>query len=147
MPKTTSVGSAVNEDMKIDVLSAASGVKPRSIRKYIGLGIVAPPSGRTRGATYSSAHLADLLTVRKLLLQGMTLAEVKSEISRPGIHSKLAAGETINVKAMSVFKIVGGVVLMFDNTEFSTRMQELIVGDLAAACAKRRGIRSDDSVG
>ena len=73
----------MSEEMKIDVLSAASGVKPRSIRQYIALGLLSPPSGRTRSATYSASHLADLLTIRTLLLQGMTLAEVKTEMGRP----------------------------------------------------------------
>lgn len=137
----------MSEEMKIDVLSAASGVKPRSIRQYIALGLLSPPSGRTRSAVYSDSHLADLLTIRTLLLQGMTLAEVKAEMGRPGLHNKRASQNAIEVGAMRVFQVADGVVLMFDSAkkQLSARTQDLLVADMAVACAKRSVGRSDGS--
>ena len=139
----------MSDDMKIDDLSTSSGVKPRSIRKYIALGLLSPPSGRTRSATYSSSHLADLLTVRKLLLQGMTLAQIKAEMGRPGADAKRAAHNAIAVDAMRVFEVADGVVLMFNTAkkQLSTRTQNLLVADLAVACAKRSVGPSDGSEG
>lgn len=139
MPKSTAIGVAMNEDMRIDVLSAASGVKPRSIRQYIARGLVSPPSGRTRSATYSASHLADLLTIRKLLLQGMTLDQVKAEMGRAGADAKHAAPNAIEVGAMRVFEVADGVVLMFNTAKkhLSARAQDLLVADMAVACVKR----------
>jgi DNA-binding transcriptional MerR regulator len=137
----------MSDDMKIDELSASSGVKPRSIRQYIALGLMSPPSGRTRSATYSASHLADLLTIRKLLLQGMTFAEIKAEMGRPGMNEKRASPNAIEVGAMRVFEVADGVVLMFNSAkkQLPKRTQDLLIADLAVACAKR-SVTSPDSL-
>lgn len=68
------------QDLTMADLSASTGVQPRIIRKYIEYGLMDRPVGRTKNARYSPAHLAQLLLVRRLVLGGMSLTQVKKSL-------------------------------------------------------------------
>lgn len=133
----------MTRDMRIDELSASSGIKPRSIRKYISMGLVSPPSGRTRNATYSDDHLADLLTVRKFLLQGLSLAQIKEEMAPGRVHSKRPKPNSIGSIGHADIRVVHvarGVFLMLDTAdeELPRATQETLISEVAVVCRKNR---------
>ena len=98
--------------MTISELSEACGLRPRTIRKYISLGMVAPPTGRTSAATYSRRHLVALLEIRKLAAQGRSLGRAKSAVAQ-GAASSLpgAADVEMDITMMRALRVTTGVVL------------------------------------
>ena len=68
------------QDLTMADLSQSARVQPRIIRKYIEYGLMDRPVGRTKNARYSPAHLAQLLLIRRLVLGGMTLTQVKKSL-------------------------------------------------------------------
>lgn len=64
--------------MTLDELARETGLTPRTIRFYIGQGIVPAPRNRGRGASYDSDHLAALRRVIELRAQRFRLEEIRS---------------------------------------------------------------------
>lgn len=63
--------------LSIDELAEQAQVSPRTVRYYIGEGLLPGPGTRGKLASYGEDHLTRLLLIRRLLEQGMPLAEVK----------------------------------------------------------------------
>jgi Ca-activated chloride channel family protein len=63
--------------LSIEELAEQAQVSPRTVRYYIGEGLLPGPGARGKSASYGGDHLARLLLIRRLLDQGMPLAEVK----------------------------------------------------------------------
>jgi|SRR6185436_16621028 len=59
-----------------DELAALSGTPRRTIRYYIQLGLVNRPEGETRAAFYTWQHLNQLLRIRELTEQGISLDRI-----------------------------------------------------------------------
>jgi DNA-binding transcriptional MerR regulator len=60
----------------IGELAVAAGVSRRTVRFYVQLGLLPAPLGLGRGASYGAEHLAVLLRVKQMQLQGVGLAEI-----------------------------------------------------------------------
>src|SRR5262245_21526812 len=60
-----------------DDLANLAGLPRRTIRYYIGLGLIDRPIGETRGAHYTREHLRQLLEIRRLTEQGLSLDRVR----------------------------------------------------------------------
>ena len=63
--------------LSIEELAEQAQVSPRTVRYYIGEGLMPGPGARGKSASYGGDHLTRLLLIRRLLEQGMPLAEVK----------------------------------------------------------------------
>lgn len=63
--------------LTIEELAEQAQVSPRTVRYYISEGLLPGPGARGKLASYGGDHLARLLLIRRLLDQGMPLAEVK----------------------------------------------------------------------
>jgi Ca-activated chloride channel family protein len=63
--------------LSIEELAEQAQVSPRTVRYYIGEGLLPGPGARGKSASYGGDHLTRLLLIRRLLDQGMPLAEVK----------------------------------------------------------------------
>jgi DNA-binding transcriptional MerR regulator len=63
------------------------GVSRRTVRYYVQEGLIPPPRGLGRAATYGRAHLERLLRVKELQERGLTLEEVRREVE-PGRRPK-----------------------------------------------------------
>lgn len=100
--------------MRITELSALSGLTARNIRKYISLGLVSSPVGRTSNAAYTDVHLAELLAVRKLLLEGTSLKNAKEVMNRTRGRSDSAelSGDALT---LHTFRVAQGVFLTLDS--------------------------------
>ena len=64
------------QKLSLDELSAAVGVSKRTIRYYMGLGLVARPYGETKGSYYSDDHLQQLAQVKTLSESGISLERI-----------------------------------------------------------------------
>jgi Ca-activated chloride channel family protein len=64
-------------NLSIEELAEQARVSPRTVRYYISEGLLPGPGARGKLASYGDNHLARLLLIRRLLDQGMPLAEVK----------------------------------------------------------------------
>jgi DNA-binding transcriptional MerR regulator len=65
----------------IEDLARLGGVTRRTIRYYIQEGLLPAPLGLGRGRHYGSEHLAQLQAVRALQERGLSLDEVRRELS------------------------------------------------------------------
>ncbi len=66
--------------MTLEELSRETGLTPRTIRFYIGQGLIPPPRSRGRGAHYSDEHLLGLRRVMELRAQRFGLQEIEAII-------------------------------------------------------------------
>jgi DNA-binding transcriptional MerR regulator len=66
----------------ISELEEQTGVSARTIRYYIGQGLLAPAYGRGPSATYDRGHLLRLLFIQRLKDQRYTLTQIKEHVSR-----------------------------------------------------------------
>lgn len=66
----------------ISELEEQTGVSARTIRYYIGQGLLAPAYGRGPSATYDRGHLLRLLFIQRLKDQRYSLAQIKEHVSR-----------------------------------------------------------------
>ena len=71
------IGCVSDARYEVGELAALGGVSRRTVRYYVQEGLLAPPDGLGRGASYGEGHLERLLKVRSLQEQGLTLDEVR----------------------------------------------------------------------
>jgi DNA-binding transcriptional MerR regulator len=62
-------------------LAELAGTTVRTIHYYISEGLLPPPAGATRNATYSAAHLARLRLIAALRDEGLALASIRQRLS------------------------------------------------------------------
>lgn len=62
-------------------LAELAATTVRTIHYYISEGLLPPPSGSTRNATYSDAHLARLQLIAALREEGLALASIRQRIA------------------------------------------------------------------
>jgi DNA-binding transcriptional MerR regulator len=62
-------------------LAELAGTTVRTIHYYVSEGLLPPPDGATRSATYSVAHLARLRLIAALRDEGLALASIRQRLS------------------------------------------------------------------
>jgi len=63
----------------IEELAELGGVTRRTVRYYVGRGLIPQPTGTGRGKHYTQAHLDALLRVKQLQEDGQTLSAILDE--------------------------------------------------------------------
>jgi DNA-binding transcriptional MerR regulator len=69
------------EQMSLAELAEQTGIAGRTIRFYIGRGLLRGPVKAGRGAAYTSEHLERLRQIGRLQSEGLTLAEIARRLS------------------------------------------------------------------
>jgi Ca-activated chloride channel family protein len=64
--------------LSIGELADQAGVTPRTIRYYVELGLLPPPSGPGPKAEYSDEHLKRLLFIKGLQIRRLSLEEIRA---------------------------------------------------------------------
>src|SRR5688572_2463114 len=109
-----------------DELASLSGMPRRTIRYYIQLGLVNRPEGETRAAFYTWQHLNQLLRIRELTEQGVSLDRIgqrlKSQDMATASPSPVAPG-TMSVR--SHLQIASGLSLEIDPALASLTPEQL----------------------
>jgi DNA-binding transcriptional MerR regulator len=80
----------------INDLVETSGIAPRTIRRYIALGVIPPPDGNGGGALYTDHHLELVIAIARMRAQGVSLAvciEALSKWSEPRLRRYLKESE------------------------------------------------------
>lgn len=62
-------------------LAEQAGTTVRTIHYYIAEGLIPPPQGTTRNASYSAAHLARLRLIAALRDEGLALASIRQRLA------------------------------------------------------------------
>lgn len=89
-------------ELAIGDLAKAAGVTRRTIRYYIEVGLIPPPSGEGRGALYGEDHLRRLTLIRKLQTMRLSLDEIRERLaSEPAVWEQIA-DESPAVSALEV---------------------------------------------
>jgi DNA-binding transcriptional MerR regulator len=65
----------------IGELADRAGVTPRTIRYYVEIGLLPPPTGTGNRATYGAEHLDRLMTIKKLQMGRLSLDEIRAYLA------------------------------------------------------------------
>ena len=109
----------------LDELSALVGLSKRTIRYYIGLGLVARPLGETKGSFYTAEHLQQLAQVRTLTEAGVRLERIASlltQANEPAADRILTPGQ-LTVK--SHIHLADGIELVVNGATASLLPEEI----------------------
>lgn len=96
-------------------IAAHAAIPRRTLRYYITLGLVDRPVGETRAAYYTWRHLQQLLEVRKLTEQGLSLeriGEILEARSEPPPAARAPRPGALEIK--SHVHLANGVELVLD---------------------------------
>lgn len=98
-----------------DELAAVSGTPRRTIRYYIQLGLVSRPEGETRAAFYTWQHLNQLLRIRELTEQGISLERISERLkSQDTVADTRGSAPPGTISVRSHLQIAAGVSLEID---------------------------------
>ena len=105
------------QKLSLEELCGAVGLSKRTIRYYIGLGLVDRPRGETRGAFYTEEHLQQLARVKTLSDSGISLdriAQLLENADQSAIQPPTSVAGQVSVKS-HIF-IAPGVELVIDGS-------------------------------
>ena len=68
-------------ELSIGELAQSSGVTRRTIRYYVEIGLLPPPSGSGKAAVYGGEHLERLALIKKLQSMRLSLEEIRDELA------------------------------------------------------------------
>ncbi len=72
------MAAMAEEELTLEELSERSGVEQRTLRSWVGKGLLSPPLKAGRGATYPASNANRALAVRALKdVHGLSLAEIR----------------------------------------------------------------------
>ncbi len=126
---------AVDRRYALDELEALSGLPRRTIRYYIQLALVDHPVGETRAASYGWKHLSQLLRIRELSDEGLSLEAIRTRLqSPPSPAPHTPAPGTVRVA--SHLNLRPGVELVIDPAVAGLTPEQLrqLARDIVAAC-------------
>ena len=127
--------------MDIEELARKAGETPRQVRYLISLGVVPPPEGGRRFASYGPAHLAAVRRYQSLRAYGYAPAQITAilDVAR-------AAAERVTV----AFPLAPGVMLLVDPAALGPQPPDpdavgrLAASDLAQFLAAHASRETDD---
>lgn len=94
--------------MDIEQLATLAATPRRTIRFYVQEGLLPPPDGERRGASYSEAHLERLLAIRRLQQDGLSLEAIRRRLAG-GAESDFVPPRPGSVEVWSRIHIRDGV--------------------------------------
>src|SRR5687768_12437038 len=102
------------QEYSIRDLAETAGATVRTIHYYTAEGLLPPPSGTTRNATYGPAHLARLRLIAALREEGLALAAIRGRLApltdqqvlevEDALDRHLAAGEPSPVSTLGLIE-------------------------------------------
>ena len=115
----------IAQKFSLDEVSALVGLSKRTIRYYMGLGLVARPLGETKGSYYTAEHLQQLAQVKALTESGVSLERIGAlldKASQPANEQRPTVGQLI---VKSHIHLADGIELVI-NSATSTLTPEQI---------------------
>lgn len=119
----------------LDELATLAGVPRRTVRYYIQLGLVDRPIGETRAAYYTWDHLRQLLEVRKLAEQGLSLERIRELRAAPEPTPSISPRRPGAIDVRSHIHLHDGVELVIDagRAQLSPEQIRSLARDVLAA--------------
>jgi len=96
-------------EYSIGELARLTGVSVRTVRFYVGQGLIDPPAGRGPGRHYRDTHVRQIVRVRELQRQGLTLDRAAAALQ--GRPAAPPIEEPIERELVSRFRIGNDVWL------------------------------------
>lgn len=107
-------------------LCAKVDLPVRTVRYYVQLGLIEPPTGETRAARYDDSHAQQLDQIRRWSAAGLSLARIRELLTRPEANTLQGVAPglgTIEVK--SHVRIADGIELVVDSARAAVTPQML----------------------
>jgi DNA-binding transcriptional MerR regulator len=105
---------AATERYSLDELATLAGVTARTVRYYIGQGLIDRPEGEKRGAHYLRRHLEQLLLVRRWTDAGLSLERVRELVEGAPEEPSPRAARPGSVEVWSRVTLVDGLELSIE---------------------------------
>ena len=129
-PSEPSVGAAYPTDaptsFALQELCVLADMPVRTVRYYISLGLVDKPHGETRAARYQTAHLEQLLLIKRWSAQGLGLERIRELLHAPEADTTPARARRFgDVLVCSHLLIADGLELVIDPSRAQLNPEQL----------------------
>lgn len=134
--------TALANSMTLRELSARTGVSSRNIRRYIELGLLEGPQGRSRAARYDLTHERRLQQITELLADGHLLEDI-AKTSFP------IADEAAKVINLALYPVVPGLTIQVDRSAMPASEQwvETLLRRIVVMVRRHAAERSRECIG
>jgi DNA-binding transcriptional MerR regulator len=130
-------------EYSIGELARLTGVSVRTVRFYVGQGLIDPPAGRGPGRHYRDTHVRQIVRVRELQRQGLTLDRAAAALQ--GRPAAPPIEEPIERELVSRFRIGNDVWLeVGPAADIPTSQQLREIVDMTAAVKPPVGVRCSE---
>lgn len=96
-------------EYSIGELARQAGVTRRTIRYYVELGLLPPPGGAGRAATYTLDHLRRLEQIRALQAHRLSLEEIRQDLANPSASPLTDETDAARVMKRATNHMVSGL--------------------------------------
>jgi DNA-binding transcriptional MerR regulator len=126
--------------MRISELSERSGVSVRNLKRYIQLGLLRPPVGRTRAASYSEDHLKEVTRIQAMQREGRSLEEIGQTMAAAGTERRTSNARSTQATDLRVVAVSEQVFISFlrDSKGVPPSVQEEIIHLVSQTLRNRR---------
>lgn len=145
MPKMKKEEDRECGELSLSELAERSGTPGRTIRFYISRGLLAGPFKAGRGAFYGSEHLQRLAEIRERQAEGLTLTEVRHQLTRVD-RSPVEAEIPITLLSYQLAPDVS-VQVRADASPWRLRQIRRVLRDVARLLAQPESEEEDDEQG
>ncbi|MDR3153127.1 MAG: helix-turn-helix domain-containing protein [Deltaproteobacteria bacterium] len=114
-------------------LESITAFSRRTIRHYVNVGLVSRPMGEGRGSYYTAAHLRELLDIRSLTDEGLTLEAAGARIRQERMRGMASTARKPGViQVQSRVCLAPGVDLVVSPEESAFSAEE--IREIARSC-------------
>ena len=116
---------APRQTFTLDELCGLTDLTKRTVRYYVQMGLVSRPEGETRAAKYASAHLEQLLLVKKWTAAGVSLDRIRELLQggSPPVPERGPSPGSITV--CSHLHVAPGIELVIEPTRAALTPEQL----------------------
>ena len=107
-------GEAEPASHTLDDLCALTGLPRRTVRYYVQLGLVDRPEGETRAARYGPRQLDQLLSIRKWIVEGLSLDRIRGLLQGEPAPVRPLPPQPGEVSVRSHVAVAPGIELVID---------------------------------
>lgn len=87
----------------------------RTVRYYVQIGLIEPPTGETRAARYGDAHAQQLDQIRRWSAAGLSLSRIRELLAQPDADALRHDAPVVGVvQVKSHVQIADGIELVID---------------------------------
>ena len=125
----------------LDELCTLTHLPRRTVRYYVQMGLVERPEGETRAARYSERHLTQLLRIKQLSADGVSLERIREVLAGGDAPLAPRPRQAGQVEVRSHVHVAPGIELVISATEAGLTPEQVrtLIRDLMRAADKVLG--------